>query len=310
MILTRLVAGAAIAVVAVVPLLAPWTTTMLTIGLAVGLTVLGILILLRAGQISFGHGLYYAAGGYTVAFLVRAKLGMDVLTLLALASIVSSVMAAIFGIFAVRYREIFFAMINLAISMVAYALLEKLYWVTGGGDGINVSRSTLAGFKLGRVDFEFAMFYFVLALSFLLAGCVSRYLASPLGMGLEAIKANETRLEYLGVSSRRILHVAYVVSAALAGLGGGIIAIATGHVSPEMTFWVKSGEFVFIAILGGSGHVVGAFAGSIVFEVVRNYAAAFAADYWQAILGCSLLAIIMFAPRGLVGLVSRLEAKS
>ncbi|OYX69532.1 MAG: branched-chain amino acid ABC transporter permease [Rhizobiales bacterium 32-66-11] len=285
--------------VAGVPFFIPWATVMLTIALGVGLAVLGVVVLLRAGQISFGHGLYYAAGAYTVAFLVQARLGLDTLLLLPAGALVATVIAVAFGFFAVRYRDIFFAMINLAVSMVAFSLLEKLYSITGGGDGLNVARPTLAGLKLGRVSFEFWMFYTTLAIVVVVALVVGRYLASPLGKGLEAIKSNETRLEYLGVSSARILHIAYGVSACLAGLGGGVIAIVTGHVAPEFAYWVRSGEFVFIAILGGAGNVVGAFAGSIVYEIVRNYAAAFAADYWQTILGVSLIAIIMFAPQGL-----------
>lgn len=302
-------AGAALALAAVTTVL-PWTTVMLTIALAVGLTVLGIVVLLRAGQISFGHGLYYAAGAYTVAFLVKARLGLDALLLIPAGAIVAAVMAVLFGFFAVRYRDIFFAMINLAISMVAFSLLEKLYHITGGGDGMNVARPTLGGIRLGRVAFETWMFYTTLAVAAVAAFLVSRYLASPLGKALEAVKSNETRLEYLGVSGNGALHIAYAVSAALAGASGAIIAIVTGHVAPEFAYWVRSGEFVFISILGGSGNVFGAFAGSIVFEVIRNYAAAFAASYWQTILGLSLIAIIVFAPDGLTQLRLRKKVRS
>lgn len=303
--LDLIIGALAFCVVAAIPFVMPWASVMLTIALGVGLAVLGVVVLLRAGQISFGHGLYYAAGAYTVAFLAQARLGLDILLLLPAGALVATVMAVALGFFTVRYRDIFFAMINLAVSMVAFSLLEKLYHITGGGDGLNVARPTLAGVRLGRVDFEFWMFYATLALAVVMALAVSRYLASPLGKGLEAIKANETRLEYLGVSSNRILHIAYAVSAALAGLGGGVIAIVTGHVAPEFAYWVRSGEFVFIAVLGGAGNVVGAFAGSIVYEIIRNYAAAFAASYWQALLGLALIAIIMFAPEGLTQLSIR-----
>jgi ABC-type branched-subunit amino acid transport system permease subunit len=131
---------------------------------------------------------------------------------------------------------------------------------------------------------------------------VHRYFASPLGQALGAIKANETRLEYLGASPRAVLLAAYVISAMLAGLGGTILAITQGVVTPEFGYWVRSGEFVFIAILGGAGHVMGAFAGAVVYEIVRMYAAAYAADVWQLVLGTFLLLIILFASRGLVGL--------
>ncbi|MBN7807859.1 MULTISPECIES: branched-chain amino acid ABC transporter permease [Agrobacterium] len=297
-------------VVAAIPVVAPWATLMLTTALGSGLVALGMIILLRGGQISFGHGLFYAGGAYTVAFIAAAGIKLDVVVLLVLGTIMSAIIAATVGLFVVRYRDIFFAMINLALSMVANALLEKLYNITGGSDGLNVPRPTFLWMDLGRTGFESAMFYGSLGLVVIISILVARYLSSPLGMGLEAIKANETRLEYLGVSSRRVLYVGYVISGALAGLGGAITAIVAAHVTPEMSFWTKSGEFVFIAVLGGSGHVAGAFSGAIVFELVRNYAAAFASSFWQAILGAALIAIILFAPSGIVGtLLRKGEAK-
>ena len=146
------------------------------------------------------------------------------------------------------------------------------------------------------------MFYLTLILVALCAWFVHRYLRSPMGQALAAIKTNETRLEYLGVSPRFVLLVGYTISAGLAGLGGALLAIVQGLVTPEFGYWVRSGEFVFIAVLGGTGHVLGAFAGALVYEFVRLYAAAFAADVWQLVLGTILLIIILFASRGLVGL--------
>ena len=94
----------------------------------------------------------------------------------------------------------------------------------------------------------------------------------------------------------------------LTGLGGSIIAVNQGVVTPDLGYWIRSGEFVFIAILGGAGHVLGAFAGALVYELVRFYAAAMAADVWQLILGFVLLGIILFASRGIVGLYRDLAA--
>ena len=90
---------------------------------------------------------------------------------------------------------------------------------------------------------------------------MQRYLDCPLGHMLRAMKSNETRLEYLGVSARRVLLVGYVISALLGGIGGVLVAVTQQIATPEFGFWTKSGEFVFIAILGGGGHALGAFAG-------------------------------------------------
>jgi branched-chain amino acid transport system permease protein len=81
-----------------------------------------------------------------------------------------------------------------------------------------------------------------------------------------------------------------------------VLALVQGVVTPELSYWVSSGEFVFVAILGGAGNVIGPFVGALVYQVVRLYAAAYAADVWQMILGVVLLAIILTAPRGLIGI--------
>jgi branched-chain amino acid transport system permease protein len=200
-------------------------------------------------------------------------------------------------------------MLNLAFSMVFYSLLEKLYAYTKGTDGIRVERPTIAGLMLDRVPYEWTMLCLVIALAVGLGVLAKVFLSSPLGQALPAIKARETRLEFAGVSAKGVLLVSYVASAALAGLGGGIIAITTLHVTPLLAFWTHSGELVFIAILGGGGAVLGPFLGAVVFELVRVYAAAAFPDAWQMILGAVLLGIILFAARGLWGIYEDLTSR-
>jgi branched-chain amino acid transport system permease protein len=97
----------------------------------------------------------------------------------------------------------------------------------------------------------------------------------------------------------------YILSTALVGLGGAFNAISQGVITPEFAYWVRSGEFIFIAILGGAGNVLGAFAGSLVFEVIRMYFVVVAVGMWQMLLGIILLIIIMVAPEGLIGILNR-----
>lgn len=286
---------------------APWLKFVFTIALAKGLAVLGILLLLRAGQVSFGHALYVAVGAYTVAF-ARPAVG-DVLLLLPLAVGAATIVGLLVGLFVARYRDIFFGMLNLAFSMVFYSLLEKLYEYTKGTDGIRVIPPTIAGFAFERVSYEWVMLGLSISLAVALGFLARVFLASPLGQALPAIKARETRLEFAGISAKRVLLVSYVASAALAGLGGGIIAMTTLHVTPLLAYWTHSGELVFIAILGGGGAVLGPFLGAAVFELVRVYAAAAFPDAWQMILGAVLLGIILFASRGLWGIYEDLTAR-
>jgi branched-chain amino acid transport system permease protein len=286
--------------------LAPWLRFVLTIALAKGLAVLGILLLIRAGQISFGHALFMAFSAYAVAFLAPTL--SDAVGLIVVSTLLSTILGVAIGSFVARYREIFFGMLNLALSMVFFSLLQKLYSLTGGTDGLPVAQPRVLGFVLGQVSYEWVILVIALALS-LAAGCfVHAYLGSPMGQALAAIKTRETRLEFLGVSARRILLAAYILSALLAGSGGAILALTSRHVTPDLAYWTASGELVFIAILGGAGSVLGPFLGAVVYELVRVYAAATVAEMWQLILGAVLLVVILFFSRGLWGVVERLTA--
>jgi ABC-type branched-subunit amino acid transport system permease subunit len=294
-----------LAAVALLPLASPSVVTLLSLILAKGVVVLGIVVLLQAGQVSFGHAMFFAAGAYAVAFWGRYLGAGDMLVYLVLGAAAGGILGLVVGLFVVRYREIFFGMLNLAFSMVLWSLLEKLFHVTNGADGIRVARPTLAGLEFTPDRFSSVLLYLTFAIAVVALFAVQRYLESPLGSMLRAIKGNETRLEYLGVSARRVLLVGYVASAVLAGLGGSLVAVIQQIATPEFAYWTKSGEFVFIAILGGTGHAVGAFAGAAAFEFVRFYASAQLADAWQMILGGVLIAIILLAPAGLIGLLRR-----
>jgi branched-chain amino acid transport system permease protein len=286
----------------------PWLRFVLTIALAKGLAVLGILLLLRAGQVSFGHALYLAFGAYTVAF--AAPFCREALLLLPLAAVAATAVGLVVGLFVSRYRDIFFGMLNLAISMVFYSVLDKFYAITHGTDGMRLVPTTFLGMTPSAEAQGWIVLSIALALALVFIFLIRIYLDSAMGHGLSAIKTRETRLEFMGIPARRVLLVAYVLSSLMAGCGGFIVAMATRHVTPSLAYWTASGELVFIAILGGAGSVLGAFLGAAAFELTRVYASAVFAEGWQLILGCTLLLVILFAPGGLWSIVQRAARRS
>ncbi len=292
-------------VAAIAPLFVSSWATLFALILAKSIVVLGIILLLQAGQVSFGHAMFFTTGAYAAAFWGKYAGGGDILLYLVLGAVSSTALGLLVGLFVVRYREIFFGMLNLAFSMVLWSLLEKMFHITNGADGIRVARPGLLGFSFTPETFQYVILYVSLLIAVAAFFGVQRYLDSPLGHMLRAIKSNETRLEYLGTSARRVLLVGYVISAFLGGVGGALVAIVQQIATPEFGYWTKSGEFVFIAILGGGAHAFGAFAGAAMFELVRFYAAAQLADAWQLILGAVLIVIILYAPNGLIGLRQR-----
>jgi len=301
--LRLLIAVLALAVLAM-GLSFPWLKTPVLLALANGLAVAGVIVLIRAGQVSFGNAMFACMAGYAAAFMARAW-QLDALLLIALSCALAALAGAVIGLFIVRYRGIFFGMLNLALSMVLFSVLGKFGAVTGGTDGLHFDRPTLGFIHFEREGFETALLVLALGLAIGAGWLVQRYFASVSGQALAAIKTNETRLEYLGISARRVFWGGYVLAATLCGLGGSLFALTQGLVTPEMGYWVRSGELVFIAILGGSGHALGAFIGAFVFEFMKLYAAALLTGAWQLVMGLVLLVMVFVAPRGLFGMMAR-----
>lgn len=301
---TYLLVLAAAALVLLLAWTVPWLRFVLTIAIAKGLAALGIVVLLRAGQVSFGHALYLSFGAYVVAF--ATMITPEALVLLPLALLGSAALGAVVGLFVARYRDIFFGMLNLAISMVFYSILEKFYSITRGTDGIRITDLRVAGLALSPEAHGWFVLCLALLLAILFAGIAGVYLASPMGQGLSAIKTRETRLEFMGIPARQVLLAGYVLSACMAGCGGALIAMTTRQVTPALAYWTMSGELVFSAILGGAASVAGPFLGAVAYELIRVYAAATLAEAWQMILGAVLLLVILFAPGGLWSIANRL----
>lgn len=294
---------AGLAVLAAAPWLLPgWLLFLLTLALAKGLVVLGIVLLMWGGLVSFGHGLYFAAGAYTVAFLYRF-LGVREAALGIFGGVlVSAVLAGVVGLFLSRYRAIFFGMLSVAFSMILYAFLLKSYFITGGTDGLRVPIPSILGFEPPAREIRTVNYF--LNLGFVLLGLyvAHRLARSPLGYLMRAIRDNDVRVEYMGASVRQTVYAVYVFSGVLGGLGGALVAFNIGHVAPDLAYWTTSGEFVFVAILGGAGSVAAPFVAASVFELVRHYAIKFSPYTWQLSLGVVLLLIIFFYPEGLWGL--------
>jgi ABC-type branched-subunit amino acid transport system permease subunit len=290
-------------------LLFPWMKTIGILGLCYGLAALGVALPARAGQVSFGHAMFACVSAYAVAFTAKAFPHWDGLILIVWSVTLSTLFSALLGWFMVRYRGIFFGMLNLAVSMVIVALLGKLYSLTGGSDGIRVDRPTFLGVMTERSEFETILLSFTLLVSLGCGWFYQRFIHSASGEALAGLKTNETRLEYLGLSAQKVLWVGYVISGLFLSLSGAIFALAQGLVTPDMGAWTRSGEFVFIMILGGVNHALGAFVGAAIFEVVKLAASAYMAGVWQLLLGMTLLLVIVVAPEGIIGALEKRKSK-
>jgi len=289
-------------VAAAAPFLPAWIVSLATIAFANALVVLGLIILWRAGLVPFGQALYYAIGAYSVALMGRYTTLRDVFLLILIAALASGILAYLTGLLLARYREIFFAMLSLAMSMILYGVLVKTETL-GSTDGFHVETPTLFGASPRGATALLVLFWLVLAFSAVSAFLVSRYFRSVAGALAVPVRDNEIRLEFLGISVDRLIHLKLVIAGILAGIGGALAALAIAHVDPNMAYWTTSGGFVFVTILAGTGSVAAAFVGSFVFEFLRSIAVDVMPGTWQMILGSALLLTILFLPEGLGSLL-------
>jgi branched-chain amino acid transport system permease protein len=283
-------------------------------GITFAIMGLGFNLLLRyTGLLSFGHGALFATGAYAVGMmgeycphLYRIEI------LIPVALLVSLFVSAIFGFICVRHTRIFFSILALALSMVLFAVLVKLYDITGGSDGIHIELPIMFGKSfegMKRFKFLSGSYYYFLICSFAVCTIVMLGIVnSPFGKALQAIRDNEVRAEMIGIRVRRYRWYAFMISGMFTGMGGALWSFVNGHVTPEIAEWVFSGEIVYMTLLGGFMVFEGPIIGAILFTYLRLYAVAIT-QYWMFIIGATLIILVLLLPEGIAGGFVKLFSK-
>jgi branched-chain amino acid transport system permease protein len=248
--------------------------------------------------VSFGQGLVFATGGYTAA-LGFGVLGISDGLLLTLGGgLVAALLAAPFAWLIARYRGIFFAMLTLALSMVMYGLLVKST-AFGGSDGLNIGRVSYLGMRPADAWVGYANYAVTVVVVGIVSILMRVYFDSVRGLVALSARDNEIRVEYLGSSVQSLIATNFIIAAFCGGVGGALAVIALGHVEPDYSYWTRSGDFVFVAILAGHHSVLAAFIASVALELVRSFSSAYFPHSWQLAMGLFLLAVIRFLPTGI-----------
>ncbi len=276
-----------------------WTLSLATVAASKALVALGIVVLARTGNVSFGQGLFYAGGGYGVAMIATTFGVTDAIAQVLIGAVFGGLLGLIIGPLIARYSGIFFGMLTLALSMVLYGALVKTTGL-GGSDGFNVGRPTLFGMAFTDPREADFMLYAVSVVTTGLAGIFATILfRSEFGLTSLAVRENNLRVEYLGTSANRIVTINFVIAATFAGASGALALMAQRHIDPEFAYWTTSGEFVFVAVLAGTQSVAAVFVAALALELVRSFSNLYLPNTWQLVLGLFLLAVILFLPRGI-----------
>jgi branched-chain amino acid transport system permease protein len=275
-------------------------------GLATQMLVFGLLALAvdlllgHAGLFSVGHASFFAMSAYTTAIL---QVRHAVPTILAAPAgiLAGTLLGVLFGL-AVRTRGVYFILITMAFGYLVWGVAHRWSSFTGGDNGVtNVPFPAVGPFG---IESHTEYYYFVLAVVALCAVGYGILVASPFGLALRGVKASESRMKSLGFDSGLHLYVAFVLSAALASLAGVLYVYYNRFVNPVASSFPISVEAALMAIVGGSGTIVGPFIGAAIILGLRNWVSSFF-ELYAAVMGLVFIAAVLWAPQGVVGLVLR-----
>jgi branched-chain amino acid transport system permease protein len=257
------------------------------------------LILGFGGMVSFGHAAYLGIGAYAVA--IPAFYGIHSgFVQWPLAVGLSGLVALLIGTVSLRTSGVYFIMITLAFAQMLYYLgISINAW--GADDGMRLARRSqfAGGLDLGNAT---VFYYVVLGLLVLLLWLGHRLIHARFGMVIRAAKSNEPRMRAVGFATFRYKLAAFVLAGAVCGLAGALLTNQTEYLTPSYMHWTRSGDIMVMVILGGMGTLFGPVLGAFVFLLLEDVLAAWT-THWQAVLGPLLVLIVLYARRGLWGLM-------
>ena len=260
------------------------------------------LILGFGGMVSFGHAAFLGVGAYTVVILSQMGV-VDAWVAWPTAMVVAGLFALLIGAVSLRTQGVYFIMITLAFAQMMYYLVVS-FKTYGGDDGMSLPARSLIGFLDMSNDTHF--YYVTLLACVAVLVLIARVLNARFGHVLQAIRENEVRMQSLGYAVFRYKLCAFVMSGALAGLAGALLANQSGFVSPAMMQWSQSGMLMMMVILGGVGHLYGGVWGAIVFLLLEETLSHFTI-HWQLGLGALLLMVVLLLPNGLTSALTHLR---
>jgi branched-chain amino acid transport system permease protein len=277
--------------------------------LIMGLAAMALNFLLGfTGVLSFGHAAYFGLGAYAAGMTIKYLVPSTLLAVL-MAVVVGTIAAAIIGALIARLRGVYFAMVTIAFGQTFYFITFRWNDVTGGDDGLTGwQRQPIdLGFTQFKIDGDGQFYYFVLIFFALATGAMALLLRSPFGRTLLAIRENERRARFLGIPVERHIWMSFVISCLFVSLAGALNALLNNFTDPRSLRWDQSGNFVIMAVLGGMRSFWGPLIGAAIFVALQDYVSS-QTDNWMSVIGAFFVLVVLFFPRGILGLRRRRSA--
>ncbi len=261
------------------------------------------LVLGYGGMVSFGHAAFVGLGSYVTGIIISEGVLSGGAHLLATVAI-TALTALVIGAISLRTRGVYFIMITLAFAQMLFYLANSVKGY-GGDEGLNIRARSV--FALGgyALDLKNPVTFYYVALAVLAASLVAlaRFVPSRFGRAVLALRDDDGRAEALGFPTYRYKLVVFVVAGVLGGVAGALSVNLQGYVSPNVLHWTQSGTLMVMVILGGVATVWGGLAGAAALLLLQEVLSSYT-EYWEFWTGWVLLAVVLFARQGLVGLVS------
>jgi branched-chain amino acid transport system permease protein len=267
------------------------------------------LIVGYSGLVSLGHAVFFGFGAYT-AGLLSAKLGWgEPITGLIAAGFASMLLGLLTSVIIVRIGHFALIMVTLGMCLLMFELANQAHDLTGGDDGLQGIRiwPLFGYFKFDL--YGYTAYGYSLAVLFVCFLVLRRVINSPFGLSLRGIRENSRRMPAIGAPTRARLRTAYVMSATVAGIAGGLLAQTTEFVALDALSFQRSAEVLVMLVLGGAGRLYGGIIGAIIFIVARDQLAGMNPQYWYFWLGLLLIAVIIFLPNGILGGIAHLLSR-
>lgn len=308
----------AAAVVAVTLLALPWWmpwiggyTSLGTRVVVMALAAMALNFLLgHTGVLSFGHAAYFGLGAYGAGLTLKLLVPSTPLAML-VGVTVGTVAAGVIGALIVRLRSVYFAMATIAFGQVFYFVAFRWNSVTGGDDGLSGWRRQPIELGFTRLDIladDKAFYYLVLAAFAFAVALMAVLLRSPFGRTLIAIRENEQRARFLGISVERHIWFSFVISCLFVSLAGALYGMLNNFADPHDLRWDQSGDFVIMAVLGGMRSFWGPLIGAAIFVVLQDYLSS-QTENWMSFIGLFFVFVVLFFPRGVLGSIQRWSAE-
>jgi branched-chain amino acid transport system permease protein len=258
------------------------------------------------GVMSFGHAAYFGLGAYGAGLCLKYVAPSTPLAMLA-GTLLGGIAGTLFGLLLVRRRGVYFAMVTIAFGQVCFYIAYKWDSFTGGYDGLRgFSRMPidLGLFKLDITNNETIFYFFVLFVFGVAAALQGLVLRSPFGRTLLAIRENERRARFLGIPVERHIWLSFSISCFFTALAGSLYALLNNFADPLGLNYIMSGNIVMITVMGGMRVFWGPLVGAVLFVMLQDYVSSMTPN-WMFFVGVAFVSVVLFFPRGLLGMLQR-----